>query len=108
MIKTVSATEVKNNFGAWLKHVYQTNDHLIIEKGGIPVAVVVPIADYQEYLSHSGQQTADAQDQIARASQLSQSIHKLQDTLARQSGKKPKSAVPGETQTTPEKEETRK
>ena len=45
MVRMVSATEAKNRFGAIIKQAYAGDEHLIVERGGIPVVVIVPIQD---------------------------------------------------------------
>jgi len=46
VISVVTATEAKNRFGDILKRVYQRDEHLVVERDGIPVAVIVPVQDY--------------------------------------------------------------
>lgn len=48
MIRTVSATEAKNRLGEILKYAYADEEHVIIERGGIPVAAIVPMQDYAQ------------------------------------------------------------
>lgn len=57
-IRIVSATEAKNNFGAIIKSAYASDEHLIVEKSGIPVVAIIPMADYQQLVS---QRVADAE-----------------------------------------------
>lgn len=45
-VRIVSATEAKNRFGALIKHAYSEEEHLIVERGGIPVVAIVPMQDY--------------------------------------------------------------
>ena len=52
-VRVVSATEAKNKFGEIIKHAYASDEHLIVEKSGIPVVAIIPMADYQR-LVHSG------------------------------------------------------
>ncbi len=47
-VRVVSATEAKNKFGEIIKHAYAADEHLIVEKSGIPVVAIIPIADYQQ------------------------------------------------------------
>ncbi len=47
-VRIVSATEAKNKFGEMIKHAYAADEHLIVEKSGIPVVVIIPMADYQQ------------------------------------------------------------
>ena len=43
------ATEVRNNFSAVLKRVYKGKEHLVVEKGGIPVAALISIREYEAF-----------------------------------------------------------
>lgn len=47
-VRVVSATEAKNKFGEIIKHAYAADEHLIVEKSGIPVVAIIPMADYQQ------------------------------------------------------------
>lgn len=44
---TVSATEVRRRFGEMLKRAHNQDEHLIVERDGFPLAVIVPYNDYQ-------------------------------------------------------------
>ena len=46
---TLGATIVRNNFGDLLKRVYGGKEHLVVEKGGIPVAALIGIREYEEF-----------------------------------------------------------
>lgn len=47
MNSAIPATEVKNRFGRVLRQVTQSDDPIIIERDGKPVAVLVSIAAWQ-------------------------------------------------------------
>lgn len=47
--KTVGATEARNNLGNLLNRVHRGDEHVVIEKVGIPVAAVISIDDYERY-----------------------------------------------------------
>jgi prevent-host-death family protein len=47
-VRVVSATEAKNKFGEIIKHAYAADEHLIVEKSGIPVVAIIPMADYRQ------------------------------------------------------------
>jgi prevent-host-death family protein len=49
-VRTVNATRAKNAFGEMLRDAYQSEQHVIIEKTGMAVAVLVPIADYERMM----------------------------------------------------------
>ena len=51
VIATVNATEAKNRFGDVIRRAYRDKEHLIVERGGIPVVAIVPISDYQQILA---------------------------------------------------------
>ena len=50
-VRIVSATEAKNKFGEIIKRAYAAGEHLIVEKSGIPVVAIIPMADYQQLVS---------------------------------------------------------
>lgn len=45
MIRHVTATRAKNNFGELIKRIYTRRECVIVEKGGIPVVAIVPISN---------------------------------------------------------------
>ena len=47
MTTAIPATEVKNRFGRVLRQVMQSDDPIIIERDGKPVAVLLSIAAWQ-------------------------------------------------------------
>ena len=50
-VRIVTATEAKNKFGEIIKRAYATDEHLIVEKSGIPVVAIIPMADYQQLVN---------------------------------------------------------
>ena len=50
MVQVITATEAKNRFGEIIKRAYLGEEHLIVERGGIPVVAIVPIADYERLI----------------------------------------------------------
>lgn len=46
LTKTLSATEVKNRFGAVLKEVTRTGGPIVVERDGQPVAIILSVAEY--------------------------------------------------------------
>ena len=59
----VSATEGHRSFGKLLKRVFRSDEHLIVERDGFPVAVLM---SYQEYEKLRGQQAVDAFQRFSR------------------------------------------
>jgi prevent-host-death family protein len=51
MVRTITATEAKNRFGSILQGAYQRAEHLVIERDGIPVAVIIPVQDYERLMA---------------------------------------------------------
>jgi prevent-host-death family protein len=49
MEKTVSAYEARRNFGKYLQDVVAKGDNIVVERHGEPVAVVVPLAVYEQW-----------------------------------------------------------
>lgn len=47
--KVIGATEARNKLGKLLNRVYQGQEHLVIEKLGIPVAVMISMRDYEHF-----------------------------------------------------------
>lgn len=43
----ISSTELQRNIGATLRRVFKDKQHLIVERDGLPVLVMVPVADYE-------------------------------------------------------------
>ncbi len=48
-VRTIPATEARIHFGEVLKRVYRSAEHLIVEKDGLPVAVIMGHAEYENY-----------------------------------------------------------
>ena len=49
-IKTVSATEAKNRFGGVLREVSRTDEPILVERDGKPVAVILSFEAYERLL----------------------------------------------------------
>jgi len=47
--KTVSAYEARRKFGQLLEETFYQKDHFIVERSGRPMAVLVPVDDYQKW-----------------------------------------------------------
>jgi prevent-host-death family protein len=47
MPATISATEAKNRFGEVIRRVYKNGETLIVERGGLPVVVIMPVHQYR-------------------------------------------------------------
>ncbi len=81
-IRIVTATEAKNKFGAIIKSAYASDEHLIVEKSGIPVVAIIPMADYQA-LVNAQTLTAEVASKINNASQRAAARRELSEFLKR-------------------------
>jgi prevent-host-death family protein len=55
----VGATEVRNHFGKFLSLVYRGKEHLVVEKGGIPVAAIINMREYEKFQQWQAAQLID-------------------------------------------------
>ena len=62
MVRTVTATEAQNRFGAMIKRAYEDEEHLIVKRGGIPVVAIVPMQDYERLVAAENLPEEVAQD----------------------------------------------
>lgn len=51
MVRLITATEAKNRFGQILKSAYLRDEHLIVQRSGIPVVAIVPMQDYEQLIA---------------------------------------------------------
>lgn len=77
MILTVPATRVKNSFGEIIKHVYAAGDQVIVEKGGIPVAAIIPMSDYEPLYRSQGAVNPEVAQKISAASNMAKANRQL-------------------------------
>jgi len=49
MEKTVNAVRARQQFGRLLEEVFYRNQHVIIERAGRPMAVLVPMEQYRQW-----------------------------------------------------------
>lgn len=61
--KIVGATEVRNHLGQYLHRVYEGEEHIVVEKSGIPVAALISM---QEYAAFRRWLAARAHDDLGR------------------------------------------
>jgi prevent-host-death family protein len=48
-VRTIPATEARIHFGEVLKRVYRGEEHLIVEKDGLPIAAILSHTEYENY-----------------------------------------------------------
>lgn len=79
-VSIVTATDAKNRFGEMLKRAYAANEELIIEKGGIPVAAIIPITVYEQLVNLEALPAGVAQ-QLSQASRLQNAHESMREFL---------------------------
>jgi prevent-host-death family protein len=50
MVKTIPITKARVNLGEVVKRVHLDKDSFVIEKGGIPVAAILDIDEFEDWL----------------------------------------------------------
>ena len=50
MPRTVSSSEVQNNFGAMLQWAEENKDEVVVERRGKPAGVIISYVEYQEVM----------------------------------------------------------
>ncbi len=76
MTHTITATEAKNRLGTVLRNVYAKGEHIIIEKSGIPVVVIVPTADWEA--RWTGKISSKLSAKIHQASRMTKAQQRIQ------------------------------
>ncbi len=87
MSHIVPATRVKNSFGDIIKHVYAAGDQVIVEKGGIPVAAIIPMSDYEPLYKRQGEVNPEMAQKVTHAGNLAKANQQLRNTQDANRGK---------------------
>ena len=87
-VHVVTATEAQSKFGEIIKRAYASDEHLIVEKSGIPVVAIIPIAVYRECVSAPGA-SPEIEQKVATASERAAAAKDLQAFLAQVHAKMP-------------------
>jgi prevent-host-death family protein len=84
MQKIIPATEVRNRLGELLNRVYRREEHLVVEKLGIPVAAIISMREYEQFRRLlAQQQLTDLGRKVgAEADRQGLTEHRLQEELA--------------------------
>lgn len=53
--RAIRVTEVRNHLGSILNRVFRGEEHLVIEKSGVPVAAIISMTDYEQYRRYMAQ-----------------------------------------------------
>lgn len=60
MQKVISATEARRGFGQVIKRVYNREEHLIVEKDGLPVMAILSINEYEDLMREARLRTFES------------------------------------------------
>jgi prevent-host-death family protein len=86
-VRIVTATEAKNKFGAMIKSAYALDEHLIVEKSGIPVVAIIPMADYRQLALAQG--STQNNDEIEAAQRRATARRELSEFIKERRAKMP-------------------
>ena len=50
MVKTIAITKARINLGEVIKRVHLNKENFVLEKGGIPVAAILDIDEFEDWL----------------------------------------------------------
>ena len=56
--RIITATEVRRNFGAIVERLRKRREHAIVESSGTPIAVLLPLAEYEQLVAHKRSKAA--------------------------------------------------
>lgn len=76
-VRMVTATEAKNRFGEMIQSAYLRDEHLIVQRGGIPVVAIVPMQDYERLIASD-----ELPDAVARGAKAADARMRLRAFLA--------------------------
>ena len=69
--RTITATEMRRNFSAVVRRLRKRREHTVIQSSSVPVAVLLPIAEYERLMAR---ERLAAFDEFAR--KLGQEVEK--------------------------------
>jgi prevent-host-death family protein len=44
---TITSTDLQRRFGSIVRQLYKQKQHIIVERDGLPVMVILPMSDYE-------------------------------------------------------------
>ena len=50
--RIITTTEIRRNFNSIIGRLRQHHEHAIVQRGGTPIAVLLPIAEYEQLLRY--------------------------------------------------------
>lgn len=63
---TIPATTAHRQFGNLIKRVFSGGEHFIVEKDGLPVIVILSMAEYEELMQERQRQEQDKQERLKK------------------------------------------
>jgi len=45
----INASEARQRFGQLIKRAYRGDEHIIVQKGGIPIVAIISLPEYEEF-----------------------------------------------------------
>jgi prevent-host-death family protein len=50
--RIITATEIRRNFSAIIRRLRKRREHTIIQSSGVPIAVLLPVAEYERLMAY--------------------------------------------------------
>ncbi|MFZ1241571.1 MAG: type II toxin-antitoxin system prevent-host-death family antitoxin [Anaerolineae bacterium] len=50
--RTITVAEMQRNFGGLVRRLRTRHEHTVVQSGGVPVAVILPIAEYEQLMAY--------------------------------------------------------
>lgn len=83
IVRVVTATEAQNKFGEIIKRAYASDEHLIVERDGIPVVAIISITTYQQSVGAPPTAAPEMIRRVASASERAEASRNLTALLDR-------------------------
>ena len=70
MVTTIPITKARNNLGALIQQVHLNKEYVILEKDGIPIAGIMDIDEFEDYLELQDPRSARIFARVSRSTEL--------------------------------------
>jgi prevent-host-death family protein len=71
---TIPATQAHRSFGELIRRVFSGKEHFIIERDGLPVAVMLSMSEYEQVMEEREQQKQDRERRLEQFREASRAI----------------------------------
>jgi prevent-host-death family protein len=71
---TIPATQAQRKFGELVRRVFSGKEHFIVEKDGLPVMAVIPMAEYDEFVKERTEQEQDNEKRLKQFEDAARAI----------------------------------